>query len=168
MKIIEAICSHEKVKPWDQLTLNLIEVSSPKLSNIIRNLNPKVLLYSSNVISKCFYERPFPFNSFPSHTSGDVISMIDPKFFCSLDEFKQVLIHELCHWSEARCGLLLNDSLSELISDISTYWLCDKLKIYYRFQNREDMNWEQVFETNSIEQITEFSELIVNFLLRNA
>lgn len=168
MKLIEAICSHEKVKPWDQLTLNLIEVSNPKLSNIIRNLNPKVSLYSSNVISKCFYERPFPLNSFPSHTSGDMISMIDPKFFCSLDEFRQVLIHELCHWSEVRCGLFLTDDLSELTSDISTYWLCNRLKIYHRFPEREDMNWRQVFETNSIEQITEFSELIVNFLLRNA
>jgi antirestriction protein ArdC len=82
-----------------------------------------------------FYEYPEPYQTFPKHTSGDIIDIPRKIDFLNEKQYYHTLIHELCHWAEVRTGWrrdkveFYNYEMGELIAEIASAWILQELHL---------------------------------------
>lgn len=79
--------------------------------------------------NQALYARPFPANAWPNHSDGDFIQMPHRWQFPKLNEFYNVLLHELSHWTEVRRTWTGSYGMGELIAEMSAAFLSTELRL---------------------------------------
>lgn len=119
------------------------------------------------------YSSPKPWDAFPNHTEGDIIDT--PTLWqCRRgpSQYWTNLIHELCHWAEARIGWCANDAAQrEFVAEMASAHLmrmhnCPLDQDCYNFMEWRDEWCKALAERpNWISYAVDYADRVIRYLL---